>query len=118
MTFAAVFCRREFQPGRRERARPPATRDRVVPVGLKVTQIVVPKQLHLKLLTVAREYPTSGHLGVKTTLDRLTRHFYWVGVGKAVRAFCRICDVCQRLGKGGTLNQSSSDWQYLLQDSG
>src|SRR6218665_64126 len=67
-------------------------RDRVVPVGLEVTQIVVPKQLHLRMLTVAHEYPTSGHLGVKKTLDRLTRHFYWVGVGKAVRAFCRSCD--------------------------
>ena len=41
------------------------SRDRVVPVGLEVTQIVVPKQLNLKLLTVAHEYPTSGHLGVK-----------------------------------------------------
>src|SRR6218665_3764588 len=58
------------------------SRDRVVPVGLEVTQIVVPKQLHLRMLTVAHEYPTSRHLGVKMTLDRLTRHFYWVGVGK------------------------------------
>src|SRR6218665_315379 len=95
---------------------------RVVPVGLEITQIVVPKQLHLKLLTVAHDYPTSGHLEVKKTLERLTRHFYWVGVGKAVRAFCRSCDVCQRLGRGfiseGTLNQSSSAWQYLLQYSG
>src|SRR6218665_2841083 len=41
------------------------SRDRVVPVGLEVTQIMVPNQLHLKLLTVAHEYPTSGHLGVK-----------------------------------------------------
>src|SRR6218665_3957417 len=78
------------------------SRDRVVPVGLEVTQIVVPKQLHLRMLTVAHEYPTSGHLGVKNTLDRLTRHFYWVGVGKAVRAFCRSCDVCQHLGKGAS----------------
>ena len=68
-----------------------------MPVGLKVTQIVVPKQLQGKLLTVAHEYPTSGHLGVKKSFDRLTRHFYWVGIGKAVRAFCRSCEVCQRL---------------------
>jgi len=33
-------------------------------------------------------------------LDRLTRHFYWVGVGNAVSSFCRSCDVCQHLGKG------------------
>src|SRR6218665_2637204 len=78
------------------------SRDRVVPVGLEVTKIVVPKKLHVKLLTVAHEYPISGHLGVKKTFDRLTRHFYWVGVGKAGRAFCRSCDVCQRLGKGAS----------------
>src|SRR6218665_137609 len=39
--------------------------DRVVPVGLEVTQIVVSKQLQGRLFTVAHEYPTSGHLGVK-----------------------------------------------------
>src|SRR6218665_2082352 len=77
-------------------------RDRVTPVGLEVTQIVFPKQLQGKLLTVAHKYSTSGHLGAKKTLDRLTRHFYWVGIGKAVRTFCRSCDVCQRLGKGAS----------------
>jgi len=71
-------------------------------VGPEVAQIVVPKQLQGKLLTVAQEYRTSGHLEVKKTLDRLTRHFYWVGVGKAVRAFCGSCDACQRLGKGAS----------------
>src|SRR6218665_1948709 len=41
------------------------SRDRVMPVGLEVTKIVIPKQLQGKLLRVAHEYPTSGHLGVK-----------------------------------------------------
>jgi len=35
-------------------------------------------------------------------LGRLTKQFYFVGVGKAVRAFCRSCDVCRRLGKGAS----------------
>ena len=56
-----------------------------MPVGIEFTQIVVPKQLQGRLLTIAHDYPTRSHLGVKTTLDRLNRHFYWVGVGKAVR---------------------------------
>src|SRR6218665_2460745 len=68
-------------------------------VGLEVTQIVVLKQLQIKLITVAHDYPTSGHLEVEMTLDRLIRHFYWIGVGKSVRAFCRSCYICQRLGK-------------------
>ena len=57
-------------------------RDRVMHVGLETTRVVVPKQLQNKLLTVVHEYPISGHLRVKKTIDRLTRHFYWVGVGK------------------------------------
>jgi len=51
---------------------------------------------------VAHEFPSSGRLGVKKTLDRLTRHLYFVGIGKAVRAFCLSCDVCQRLEKGAS----------------
>ena len=49
-------------------------RDRVMPVDLEVTQIFVSKQSHGKLATVAHEYPTSGHMGVKKTLDRLNKH--------------------------------------------
>jgi len=52
------------------------SRYRVKPVGLEVTQIVVPKQLQGKRLTVDHEYPTSGHLRVSKTLNRLTRLFY------------------------------------------
>ena len=33
-----------------------------MPVGLEITQVVVPKQLHSKILTVAHEYRTSGRL--------------------------------------------------------
>ena len=42
--------------------------DRVVHVGIEVTQIVVPKQLQVNLLTIAHEYPNSGHLRVKKSL--------------------------------------------------
>jgi len=74
-----------------------------MPVGLEITQAVVPKQFKSKLLTVAHEYSTSGYLGAKKTKDRLTRHFFYlVGVGKFVRQVCRSCDACQRLGKGSS----------------
>jgi len=76
-----------------------------MPFGLEVTQVVVSKQLQSKLLTVAYKYPTSGHLGVKKTNDRLTRHFYWESVGKSVEQFCRIW---QRHGMG------SSPWRTSL----
>ena len=41
------------------------SRYRFMHVGLEVTQIVVPKQFQGKLLTVAHEYQTSGHLRLK-----------------------------------------------------
>src|SRR6218665_2558514 len=78
------------------------SRDRVIPGGLEITQIIVPKQLLSKRLMVAHEYPSSGHLAVKKTLNCVSRHIYSVGVGKSVRAFYRSCDVCQRLGIGAS----------------
>jgi len=45
-----------------------SSRGRVMPVDL-VIQIVFPKQLQGNLLTVAHEYPTSGHLGVNQGLE-------------------------------------------------
>jgi transposase InsO family protein len=74
--------------------------DKITPYGMGVTQIVVPVQLRPKLLTVAHDMPLSGHLGTQKTLDRLLKHFWWPHVNKSVRAYCRSCDVCQRLGKG------------------
>jgi len=31
----------------------------------------------------------------------LQRHFYWPGVTTDIKQYCRTCDVCQKLGKGG-----------------
>src|SRR5678815_2843397 len=36
----------------------------------------------------------------KKTIDRLLCHFWWPGVFRDVKEYCRSCDVCQRLGKG------------------
>jgi transposase InsO family protein len=74
-------------------------KDRISPSGLETSQIVVPRQLHTKLLRVSHDIPTAGHLGVRKTYDRLARHFFWVGMHKDVALYCRTCNVCQRLGK-------------------
>jgi len=74
-------------------------KDRISPSGLEISQIVVPRQLHDKLLRVSHDIPTAGHLGVRKTYDRLARHFFWVGMHKAVALYCKTCNVCQRLGK-------------------
>jgi hypothetical protein len=43
--------------------------------------------------------PTSGHLGTKKTLARVTERFMWPGVTKEVYAMIETCDVCQRTSR-------------------
>ena len=76
-------------------------RDSVSPPDAAVHQIVVPVVLRSRLLQTAHEIPAAAHLGVAKTTARLQRHFYWPGITSDVKKFCRTCDVCQRLGKGG-----------------
>jgi len=67
--------------------------------GLEVKQIVVPQYLRAKPLHVAHDLPTSDHLGIKKTYDRLAGHLYWLGMRKSVVEYCRPCQTCQHLGK-------------------
>ena len=60
------------------------SRDKFSPAGLEVTQIVVPQLLRAKLLHIAHDLPTSGHLGIKKTYDRLARHSFWLGMRTTV----------------------------------
>jgi len=64
-------------------------------------RLVVPKQLIHVVLGVAHDIPNASHMGVKKTLDRLRPNFYWPKMRKDVVNYCKCCDVCQRLGKGG-----------------
>ena len=81
-------------------------RDRISPVDLEVTQMVVPYQLHDKLLQISHDLPTSGHLGAQKTFNHLARHFFWVGMRKSVVNYCRTCDTCQHLGKANVQSQA------------
>jgi len=77
-----------------------AQKDRLSPQEATFHQIVVQTVLCAKLLSVAREIPAAGHLGVTKTKDRLLRHFYCPSLSKGTKEFCRSCDVYPRLGKG------------------
>jgi len=37
--------------------------------------------------------PTSGHMGIKQTVHRVTEHFFWKGVTKDVEYIVRNCSV-------------------------
>jgi len=63
-------------------------------------QLVVPTCLRNKILFLAHDIPAAGHLGVAKTRSRIWPHFYWPHMAKEITAYCRSCDICQRLGKG------------------
>src|SRR6218665_1590490 len=76
-------------------------RDRIRPAGLEITQILVPIVLRNKLLGLSHDLPSSAHLGVQKTKDRLYRHFFWPNLDKYVRDYIRTCSTCQRVDKSG-----------------
>ena len=66
-----------------------------------VYQIVVPKSYRKDILSLAHDHRLSGHLGIRKTLDRVRRHFYWPKVRQDVVEYCRTCHLCQVMGKSG-----------------
>ena len=62
-------------------------------------QIVVPTRYRTELLCTAHEAPMAGHLRITKMYEKLTRHFYWPGIKRDVKEFCRSCKICQQVGK-------------------
>jgi hypothetical protein len=62
-------------------------------------QVVVPVSFRQEVLSVSHEGPAAGHLGVKKTLDRVQRHYYWPKLKQDVVRFCKTCHTCQKVGK-------------------
>ena len=67
-----------------------------------VHQIVVPKKYRVEILHLAHESAMAGHLGVNKTYLKILNHFYWPRLRKEVARYCKVCYVCQVVGK---LNQ-------------
>lgn len=64
-----------------------------------VTQIVVPRPFRDEILHLAHDDPFAGHLGVNKTYDRILRCFFWPGLKRDVKQYCKTCHVCQVCGK-------------------
>ena len=64
--------------------------------GRVKSQLVLPKEMRVKALRLAHEGVMSGHQGINKTTDRLTRVFWFPGIGAEVIRYCRSCDICQR----------------------
>ena len=64
-----------------------------------VFQVVVPSVYRQDVMQLAQDHCFAGHMGIKKTLDRVLRHFFWHGVKSDVSEHCRTCHVCQTIGK-------------------
>ena len=73
--------------------------------GLRETwkQIMVPKNLRIRVMEVAHDLIFGGHLRVKKTKNRIQTNFYWPRMHNDVNGVCRSCDVCQKTFVKGTV---------------
>nr|XP_006814463.1 PREDICTED: gypsy retrotransposon integrase-like protein 1-like [Saccoglossus kowalevskii] len=78
-------------------------RDRSVPGGKTVCQVVVPKLLRTRVMEIAHDSIFGGHMGIKKTEDRIVTSFYWPGLHQDVTSFRRSCDVCQKTVSKGSV---------------
>ena len=57
-------------------------------------QIVLPLELVFIVLTQLHDSATAEHLGIRKTLDKVQRRFYWPGRRQDVEDWCRSCSKC------------------------
>lgn len=57
-------------------------------------QTVVPQEMRRQVLHHCHDTPPAGHMGVARTTERVKQSFFWVGIKKDVRQYCRECDCC------------------------
>lgn len=61
--------------------------------------ILVPEDANLRsrILRLVHDAPTSGHLGITKTFDRLLANYHWPNAWIDVAEYVKSCDVCQRM---------------------
>ena len=64
-----------------------------------VHQLVLPRRYREEVLQTAHETPMGGNLGVRKTLERISRNFFWPGICRDVSRYCQTCHTCQMVGK-------------------
>ena len=57
---------------------------------------LVPKAMRSRVMKLAHDHPTSGHLGRGRTTEKIRQHFLWPGMYADIRRYCTSCDLCQR----------------------
>jgi transposase InsO family protein len=52
-----------------------------------------------KILYNMHSTPNAGHFGVKTTIDKTRRRYFWPTMNADIKSYIETCDACQRQGK-------------------
>ena len=71
--------------------------------GKPLKQIMVPVQLRNRIMELAHGSIMGGQLGIKKTVDKIQRAFYWPGIQGDVTRYCKSCDVCQKTVNKGSV---------------
>ena len=58
--------------------------------------IYIPKKLRPNILEKYHDQPSAGHLGIKRTLEIITRNFWWPKIKEDVTNYVNSCENCAR----------------------
>lgn len=53
------------------------------------------KSLRRRIIAECHDCPSSGHLGITKTIQRVARRFWWPHLGRSVYSYVRACPSCQ-----------------------
>ena len=59
-------------------------------------QLVLPEGLRDLALSQLHSQASSGHMGVRRTIARVRRRYYWTGYKSDISDWCSKCEVCQK----------------------
>ena len=65
----------------------------------KSFQVVIPTKYRSAILKLAHEIPLAGHLGIRKTLKKLDKFFYWPKLKDDVKFWVSTCANCQKTAK-------------------
>ena len=89
-------------------------------------RIFVPEDANLrrKIIAFHHDGPEAGHTGARKTLEKVSRAFWWLGMGDAVAEYVKSCVVCQRtkrstqrpVGNPSPFSPPEGRWEVITMD--
>lgn len=92
--------------------------------GQNAPEEVFGKRERDRVTRLAHGDPMAGHFGVKRTLEKIRRRFFWKGMREDVKKYIKECVICQRakirrrkkIGLLNPLPEPDGPWQWITMD--